>query len=309
MGLLRNIDLCFWVEEVKLRFSNINFKNGESFEFFHNDRTRDTIHSIFSKENNEYSTSGDKAYRQYKEDLKRFKELYKKQQGRKLPKTTVTLLSAIMNLDERHHLDDVKKVAEFLENYLGTKVYQIAIHRDEGYVDKEGNPHINHHAHLLMSGLKEENGIVKSIKKRLKKADLFYIQDKVAEILNMPRSLVKSKKRLDTNEYKEFVQKNKDLVEANHRLKEENFYLNKELNFYMQETIKKDKEIEKLKEYLNEIKENNKLLKNDLDEYKKRYEMLYQKALRIIKKLRDKYLRLKKEKELKKMEIKKGLKK
>jgi len=280
-----------------MRFSSITIRKGGRHEFKHNDRTHPTKHSIFSQENNRVSVSGDEAFEEWKKDTDYFKTLWIEQHGKKMPKNTNTLLSAIVNLDERHTLDDLKKVGEFLSDYLGVKVYQVALHRDEGYVDKEGKPHINHHGHILMSGLRiNKNGIVESASKLLKRDALRFIHKKVAEILDMPLSPVKSGKRLDTNEYKIFAEKNSETIALNKKLREENYKLSREVNFYMNETIKRDKEIENLKESNTELKERIKELKAKLDEVNERYDNTIEKAMRIIRKLRKKYLSIKAEK-------------
>ncbi|RVZ19526.1 mobilization protein, partial [Helicobacter pylori] len=45
-------------------------------------------------------------------------------------------------------MSDLEKLAEHFEIKYGFQCYQIAIHRDEGYMDENNQPHINHHAHM-----------------------------------------------------------------------------------------------------------------------------------------------------------------
>lgn len=46
-------------------------------------------------------------------------------------------------------MDDLKQLTLFIEKKYGWQCYQIAIHRDEGYEDKEtGEIEYNLHAHL-----------------------------------------------------------------------------------------------------------------------------------------------------------------
>lgn len=46
-------------------------------------------------------------------------------------------------------MQDLEKLSKYLQEKYGFQCYQIAIHRDEGYIDAEnGKKHINHHAHM-----------------------------------------------------------------------------------------------------------------------------------------------------------------
>jgi len=108
----------------------------------------------------------------WKEDIREKTKRYTERMGRKLHKNTKTLFSAVVNLLPHHSIDDVRKIADYLEKELGTKVYQIAVHHDEGYVDKfTGEKVINHHAHILFAGLDEEG---RSVRKKLTKGFLLY---------------------------------------------------------------------------------------------------------------------------------------
>jgi len=201
------------------RKSSIHIEQGKLGYLFHNDRTKPTANSIFSQENNEYDNDATTAIEIYRQELQKRSEIYTKRTGKNLHKNTITHLSAIVNLDERHTLQDVKKIADYLEQELGTKVFQIAIHRDEGYVDEQtGEKHINYHAHLEFLGLDKQGN---SVRRKLDRKFLINLQDKVAEILQMQRGINYTKerkkrpKRLDTYEYKEHArrkaQKEKEL--------------------------------------------------------------------------------------------------
>ena len=291
-----------------MRFSSITLKAGKAHEFFHNDRTHETKHSIFDQSDNEYSASGEEAKKFYQEDTKQMKQLWLDIKERKMPSNTNTLMSAVLNLNKTHTLEDVKRVGEYLEKSLHTRIYQLAVHRDEGYIDKDGKAHINYHAHILMSGISynPETNTIQSVKRNLlTKTYLRQLQTKTAEILNMPRSYIKTGHRLDTDEYKEFANKNSALVGSNKKLKEENYNLNREINFYMQETLNKNVEISELKEKNEQSRERIIELKNELNDIREqyavlesRYEKLYQKAMRIIKKLRDKIYAMRHKEEL-----------
>ena len=68
------------------------------------------------------------------------------------------------------------------ENATGHKVLHMTIHLDEGYLDKNGKPHYNPHAHVIVSRMNEKNRII-----QLKRKQLGEVQDLTAEILQMDR--------------------------------------------------------------------------------------------------------------------------
>ena len=242
------------------RKSSIHIEQGKLGYLFHNDRTKQTANSIFSTENNEYDNDAKTALEIYRQELQKRTQAYTRRTGKKLPKNTITHLSAIVNLDERHTLQDVEKIAEYLEKKFDTKVFQIAVHKDEGYVDENGTPHINYHAHIEFMGLKSDG---KSIKKHIKRKDLIELQTQVAKILQMERGInytaerKKRPKRLDTYEYKEHARRQAEKT----KLLDSILYL-------IEQTAKvrgiEIKTIEQAKEFLQETQEGLKLYKEIL---------------------------------------------
>ena len=200
-----------------MRKSSFHYDKGYLGFCYHNDRSKPTVNSIFDESKNEYSHKAKEAIEIYRKELQKRSLAYTQRTGKRLNKRTLTHLSAIVNLDKRHTLEDVKKVAEFLEEDLGTKVFQIAVHKDEGYIDEYGRPHINYHAHVEFLGL-DENG--NSVRRKLDKKRLSHIQDKVAEILGMPRGInyIKERKkrprRLNTYEYKEYAKRRAEALKS-----------------------------------------------------------------------------------------------
>ena len=219
------------------RKSSIHIEAGKLGYLFHNDRSKPTANSIFTSEKNEVDRPAIEAVEIYRKELQKRTEAYTKRTGRKLHKKTITHLSAVVNLDDRHRIEDVRKIADYLEQTLGTKVFHVAVHRDEGHIE-DGEPRINYHAHIEMLGL-DENG--QSVRRKLTKRYLIDLQSQVAEILQMQRGhnytaeRKKRPKRLDTYEYKEHAKRQseatrelkrelakvKDLKEENNRIREE----------------------------------------------------------------------------------------
>ena len=271
------------------RKSSIHIEQGNLGFLFHNDRTKPTANSIFSQEKNEYFNDAKTALEIYRQELQKRSKAYTKRTGKKLHKNTITHLSAIINLEQHHTLQDVKKIAEYLEQELDTKVFQIAIHKDEGYLDEEtGEKHINYHAHLELMGLDTEG---KSIRRKLDRKFLINLQSKVAEILQMERGInytaerKKRPKRLDTYEYKEHAkrqaQKEKELLAKVKDLKE----LNKQLREQLKEARAKREQYAQLEAFVKDLKEQVKAKELTIEQLK---EKMQQKEKELLEQIQQK---------------------
>lgn len=95
--------------------------------------------------------------------------------------------SAVVNIKEDTTMQDLEKLANRLNKDFGWQCYQIAIHRDEGYIDKEtGEVKYNLHAHLEFLML-DTQGIYRFKKCDWGKKKMSQLQDIVAEELKMQR--------------------------------------------------------------------------------------------------------------------------
>jgi DNA repair exonuclease SbcCD ATPase subunit len=213
--------------------SSIHIENGNAGYLAHNDRSKATVNSIFKHNKNEIWNSKEDAFKMYRFELAARSDAYTKRTHQKLQKKTTTHLSAIVNLNENHNLDDVKKVASLLERKLDTKVFQIALHRDEGHINDEGEEVVNFHAHIEFMGLDQEG---RSIRQKLKKKMLMDLQSETAMVLKMERGKEYVKgmhprpKRLDTYEYKAHKKEESKTVKAKQKdLKEDIAKLKKQL--------------------------------------------------------------------------------
>jgi len=207
--------------------SSIHFEHNKEVKigyFYHNSREKQTANSIFSTKDNYCNISGKEATKLFLDELNKRIEAYVKNKKRKLHKNTIKHISAVVNIKSNTTKEDLEKLIKFLEEELGTKVIQWSIHKDEGHIDpitKEKK--INYHAHLELIGL-DENG--NSVRRKLDKKKLIYIQDKVAEILQMERGINYTKerkkrpRRLDTYQYKKVMQEfNKQARELEKQVK------------------------------------------------------------------------------------------
>lgn len=136
--------------------------------------------------------------------------LRKKNHSRgKAPDLNDSLWEAVINLEEHHTMDDVKKVADFIHKKYHLTPTAIAIHRDEGYKDKTTDEtKYNYHAHVMFYTV--ENG--KSQMRTIGKKALSEMQTEVANLLGMQRGQEHSKaKRLDHQQYREVKRAEEEL--------------------------------------------------------------------------------------------------
>ena len=131
----------------------------------------------------------------------------KERSGRKLQKNAMPVREAVVVIKEDTTMLELQNLAKRLEEELDIRVFQIAIHKDEGHTDKdtkEWKP--NHHAHLVADWQDLNTG------KTLKHQSFHYskMQDLTAECLNMERGISGSRGRLEAIEFK-IQQKEEDL--------------------------------------------------------------------------------------------------
>ena len=127
--------------------------------------------------------------------------------GRKSPvKEQNKVWEAVINLNSRHTMADVKKLTKKLEKITGYRAAQIAIHRDEGHLDEEtGNFVLNIHAHVIFYARSTKTGLSLSTANYGRKDLMRIIQDAVAEELGMERGQsaeITGKKHLSPRAYK-----------------------------------------------------------------------------------------------------------
>ena len=109
--------------------------------------------------------------------------------GRKSPvKEENKCWEAVINLNSRHDMKDVKKLVKRLEKITGYKAAQIAIHKDEGHLDEEtGNFVLNIHAHVIFYARSTKTGLSLSTANFGRKDLMTKMQDAAAEELGMER--------------------------------------------------------------------------------------------------------------------------
>ena len=241
--------------------TSINFKVAKSDSEIHNFRKKsfDYIRKDLTHKN-EYWMEQKIADR-----LLKIESYCKEKSGRKLQKNAMPIREAVVVIKENTTMQDLHNLSKRLEEELKIRIFQIAIHKDEGHFDKETKEwKPNYHAHLVADWQDLETG------KTLKHQSFHYskMQDLAAECLEMERGISGSLARLEALEFK-IKKKEEDLnilEERYNEMKSEMEPKNaedlivKESDFLGFQKIKTDKTIENYKKAL---KTNNiQLLKN-----------------------------------------------
>lgn len=186
--------------------SSIHIEAGHAGYLAHNDRSEKTVNSIFKNTKNEVWNDKAKAFSIYRKELSKRTKAYTKRTKQKLQSKSITHLSAIVNLNSNHKMSDLKKIKLLLEKELDTKVFQLAIHRDEGHINDDKKEVVNYHAHIEFMGLDSDGH---SVRKKLTKKCLSDLQSDVAMVLEMERGKNYAKaresrpRRLSTHDFKE----------------------------------------------------------------------------------------------------------
>ena len=175
--------------------TSINFKNVQSDSETHNFRkkTFDYIRKDLTSKN-EYWQEQKIADR-----IQKIETYCKEKSGRKLQKNAMPVREAVVVIKESTTMQDLYNLSKRLEEELKIRVFQIAIHKDEGHYDKDTNEwKPNYHAHLVADWQDLETG------KTLKHQSFHYskMQDITAECLGMERGISGSKARLEAIQFK-----------------------------------------------------------------------------------------------------------
>lgn len=202
--------------------SSINFKKSNAIQTRHNDRDL--------KPNYLISDSGCEVNRNHREALKLRNQIiknaietYNEKKSEKAPKFKAKSYewSAVVNIKSDTTMQDLERLAEHFEQKYGFQCYQIAIHRDEGHINDNGEKEINHHAHLEFVTLDKNTG------KSMFRADLqrpkalSKIQDEVAEILQMQRGEDKQNSKRERIEPRKYAQMKEQERKNTRKLKQE----------------------------------------------------------------------------------------
>lgn len=200
--------------------SSINFQKSKGHSYDHNFR-KDEPNYLLKAENrleNFYWQNERTAREIFDEELSNTKR-----KGGPIPRFENSHWEAVLNLNKNHTLEDVQKVAEYIEQKFNITCATIAVHRDEGHY-KNDKPQYNFHAHITFVTYKD--GQQNWRKEKIKPADLRELQTAVAEILQMERGQENSEaERLSHRQYKKAAQQKEQLEAEILTLKERNAIL------------------------------------------------------------------------------------
>ncbi|MCD8204441.1 MAG: hypothetical protein LUC16_01245, partial [Coprobacillus sp.] len=170
--------------------SSINFKKSTSFQVFHNANIRPS-YAIGGEI--ECTLKGYEAEALKNELIAEAKKAYEANRHKKAPKFKAKSYewSAVCNIKPETTMQDLENLAKHFNEKYGFQCYQIAIHRDEGHINEQGEKVINHHAHLEFITLDKNTG--KNIYNRanITPTKLRQMQTEVADILGMERGVDK----------------------------------------------------------------------------------------------------------------------
>lgn len=118
--------------------------------FAHNDRSQTVDHAYPQFSNlNEVDVSAFLAEEKYLCMLTQAIQNYIARTGQRVQVDPKNIRrSAIVLIEDRHTIDDVRRLCDVIERKYGWRTIQIAIHRDEGHFDENGVWHPNLHAHI-----------------------------------------------------------------------------------------------------------------------------------------------------------------
>ena len=215
--------------------SSINFEKSIAINCEHNDRTLAPSYLIDTEKGAECNRTAESARALKNQIIAQAKENYTQNTGQKFQAKSYEW-SAVCNIKPETTMQDLEKLAEHFEKKYGFQCYQIAIHRDEGHENEQGEIVPNLHAHLEFITLDRETGKQNFKMRDFTKQVMREIQTETAEILQMQRGQDKrlsGAKRIKPREYARQKEAEKEqtapLKKKIKELETENEVLNQEL--------------------------------------------------------------------------------
>ena len=198
--------------------TSVHFQPCKEISEIHNYRKKklDYVRTQLTNKNENWMWDSSKSLADRREEIRK---LVKEKTGRKMQSKAVPLHEAVVVIDNRTTMDDLKKLGKIYQQRFGIECIHISIHRDEGHwINKNGedvglkptdNPtqeqiiegvkwKPNLHAHMVFDWYNHDNG--KSWK--TSKQDARDMQTIAAEVLSMGRGQESTKQHLDGLSYK-----------------------------------------------------------------------------------------------------------
>ena len=194
--------------------SSFNMKPSTDFQVFHNANIRPSY--VIGGEL-ECNRKGYEA-KELKEALVNEAKQTYKQRTKRAFQSTAYEWSAVVNIKPDTTMQDLERLSKHFNDKYGFQCYQIAIHRDEGHIDENGEKQINHHAHLEFITLDKQTG--RNRQRELKPQTLRQIQSEVAEILGMQRGIdkrISKAERIEPRKYAKLKEAEKKAIKTTQR--------------------------------------------------------------------------------------------
>jgi hypothetical protein len=174
--------------------TSIHFQAVKGGSEEHNKRTKklNYVHHELSSQNDYWQSDTQEAR------LAFVTQNAKAKTGRKMQAKATPIREAVVVIEDTTTMDDLKKLAKRFNDRFGIDVFQIAIHKDEGYKKSKDGIKLNLHAHLVADWTDHESG--KSLK--LNRNDMAEMQTICAEVLGMERGKSSEKQHLSAIQYK-----------------------------------------------------------------------------------------------------------
>ncbi len=227
-----------------------HFKPTNNIQEKHNDRTLSPSYLI-PKEfrgQNEVNRTSDQAIELKERIIENAISIYEQTKKKNAPKFKAKsyLWSLVVNIKTNTTMSDLEKLAEHFDLKYGFQCYQIAIHRDEGYIDPETNqPHTNHHAHMEFVTLNKKNGKNMMRKAHLSPKKFADMQTEIAQILGMERGK-SGTKRIEPRKYAQMKNKERKALNTLKQKKD------KEINTLKQEKTTLESKLQEKDKTINE---------------------------------------------------------
>ena len=184
----------------------------------HNERRKEMAHvkSNLTRFNEKWENPlyDGKSIEKIRKDIE---EKYYKHVHQHMQKKSVPLREGVVNIKESTTLEELRNLAERLQQDFGIKTISIHTHRDEGH-EENGQWVPNLHAHLIFDWTNEQG---KSL--CLKAHDMAHLQTIAAEVLHMERGKSSDVKHLSAIQYKNKMQEeeNRLLLDAAEQLRKD----------------------------------------------------------------------------------------
>lgn len=194
--------------------SSFNMKPSTDFQVFHNANIRPSY--VIGGEL-ECNRKGYEAKELKEAIVNEAKQTYK-QRTKRAFQSTAYEWSAVVNIKPDTTMQDLERLSKHFSDKYGFQCYQIAIHRDEGHIDENGERQINHHAHLEFITLDKQTG--RNRQRELKPQTLRQIQSEVAEILGMQRGIdkrISKAERIEPRKYAKLKEAEKKAIKTTQR--------------------------------------------------------------------------------------------